>query len=670
MVQIKPAKFIDGKNRTIAQPNEASILSGQNNSRIINGKALIVWDENIPDKKMDAIDTDQITPSAYCVSESIDNIDDNWKNGAFKYLIPNFRQRVHDGETFLIVGDHFGIGSSREMSPAGLKAIAEEVGLELVIVCGNNPGDIFRRNALNLGLHVVQSKDAVRDTRDGDIFKFNVQTRELTNITQNKKHHVVKLNDKEGAVVNIGGVFELGRKDFLNTVSREPIINWPNSNLSKYMSITEQIIWSHRVNKADEVKPGAVLKVYADLFPASDGTAPFAIYTFNKITGGNKIYPRQAAIVNDHFVFTNKVSDKKQLEISKKFAEQYDIKFPYYASSGEGIFHLYFPENGLIHPGGIYVGADSHSRTYGAYGSIGIGVGSTALGLGWSTGYAYLTVPKSCRIIFYGKLSKWVTGKDVALYLLKRFGKHLLHNMSVEFIDKDMQLSMSYRHTIANMMSEAEVQNAIFVSDQITLDWYAKRNIELIYPKISSGKYAIYEFEEQFNLENIVPLVAKPFSPDNVFSSSEIAKAKISFSKAYIGSCTNGSYEDLLQAAQILFLAKEKGFNKIASNVTFVVFPGSALVKEQIEKKELGLNGYSVAEIIREFGGQIRQSWCGPCFGQGCDALKEDEKAITTFNRNWKNRMGFGSESFLASPVVLAASIIAGYICSPRELGL
>src|SRR4030081_1496175 len=153
---------------------------------IITGKALIFWDLKVPGKrkKLDAIDTDQITPSADCVSESLDTLDERWKAGSFRYLMPDFRARVHRGATFLIAGDRFAIGSSREMSPAGLKAIAEEVGRDMVVVCGDNMGDIFRRNALNLGLHVVQSPEAVADARDGDEFSFDPATRRLANLTQ------------------------------------------------------------------------------------------------------------------------------------------------------------------------------------------------------------------------------------------------------------------------------------------------------------------------------------------------------------------------------------------------------------------------------------------------------------------------------------------------------
>src|SRR5687767_783935 len=152
---------------------------------VIRGRALIFWDPKVPGsryrRKLDAIDTDQITPAADCVSESLATLDERWKAGSFRYLMPDFRARVHRGETFLVAGDRFAIGSSREMSPAGIKGIADEAGLEMVVVCGRNMGDIFRRNALNLGLHVVQSPEAVADARDGDEFEFHPASRRLVN---------------------------------------------------------------------------------------------------------------------------------------------------------------------------------------------------------------------------------------------------------------------------------------------------------------------------------------------------------------------------------------------------------------------------------------------------------------------------------------------------------
>src|SRR5262249_24838376 len=160
------------------------------------------------------------------------------------------------------------------------------------------------------------------------------------------------------------------------------------------------------------------LRLYADLLPASDGTAPFAIHTFNVITGGATIFPRQAAIASDHFVFTGKDEDTKQTQISEEFARQHRIGRPYHAVPGDGIFHFYCPEQGLIVPGGSYPGADSHSRAYGAYGAVGVGVGSTTLGFGWATGSVYFTLARQRRVVFTGQLQPWVSGKDIVLELL------------------------------------------------------------------------------------------------------------------------------------------------------------------------------------------------------------------------------------------------------------
>ena len=323
------------------------------------------------------------------MSESLETLDERWKAGSFRYLMPDFRARVHRGETFVIAGDRFAIGSSREMSPAGLKGVAEEAGLELVIICGNNMGDIFRRNSFNLGLHVVQSPEAVADAQDGDAFAFDPSSREVRNETRDKTYVPVPLSAKEEEIRSSGGIFAVGRREFPAAVRARPEIDWPADDAARRMTTTEQIVWAHRVDKEiapQDLRPGTTLRVYADLLPASDGTAPFSIHTFNQITGGDTIDPRQAAIANDHFVFTGVDADEKQTSIGREFARRHGLEKPYYATPGDGIFHFYFPEQGLVMPGQFIPGADSHSRAYGAYGAVGIGVGSTTLGFGWSTG--------------------------------------------------------------------------------------------------------------------------------------------------------------------------------------------------------------------------------------------------------------------------------------------
>ena len=636
---------------------------------MIRGRALIFRDPKSPSKKLDAIDTDQITPAADCVSESLDTLDERWKAGSFRYLMPDFRARVHRGETFVIAGDRFAIGSSREMSPAGLKAIAEEVGLQMVIICANNMGDIFRRNSFNLGLHVVQSPEAVADAKDGDEFTFDPVSRKIANVTQGKSYTPVPLSPKEDEIRQSGGIFAVGRREFLSSVLRKPEVVFPDADRARTMSSTAQIVWAHRVDKDADVAPGATLRVYADLLPASDGTAPFSIHTFNQITGGNTIFPRQAAVANDHFVFTGKQDDDKQTAIGRQFAAFHGIEKPYYATPGDGIFHFYFPEQGLVLPGQFIPGADSHSRAYGAYGAVGMGVGSTTLGFGWSTGYVYFTMARERRVTFRGKLSPWVTGKDIVLELLRRWGAKQSQGMSVELVDADQQLPIAFRNTIANMMAEAEALNGIFAPDDITYEWYRNKGFgKLPYPHFECGADATFEIDEAFNLGDVAPMIAKPFSPGNAFPAEEVAKERIDFDKAMIGSCTNGSYDDLLSAALVLIAARKKGLTKARKE--FVVFPGSGGVKVAIERPDPRLGGESIADVFRGVGGEIRASWCGPCFGQGPDALEKGQRAITSFNRNWQNRMGIGGEGYLASPSVVAASALAGYMAPPTELGL
>ena len=653
-----------GIERQAAEPEAARA------EHTIRGKALIFWDRSgrRPGKKLDAIDTDQITPAKDCVSESLETLDERWKAGSFRYLMPDFRKRVHAGQTFVIAGDRFAIGSSREMSPAGLKAVAEEAGLEMVIVCGDNLGDIFRRNAFNLGLQVVQAPDAVEDAQDGDTLTFEPGARRLANETRQKTYDPLPLTPKEDEIRRSGGIFTIGRREFAASVRRPPTIEWPDDDTARRMTTTERIVWAHRVDKDADAKPGATLRVYADLLPASDGTAPFSIHTFNQITGGNTIYPRQIAVANDHFVFTRKEADDKQTAIGKAFAEKFGIRRPYYATPGDGIFHFYFPEQGLVHPGSFVAGADSHSRAYGAYGAVGIGVGSTTLGFGWATGYVFTTLSKARRVVFTGTLQPWVSGKDIVLKLLERWGTAQSQGMSVEFVDEHTQLPIAYRNTIANMMAEGEAQNGIFAADELTAAWYSEKGIALPYPLVQPGRDAHYEIDEALDLSDVVPMIAKPYSPGNAFAAEEVATEHLTFDKAYIGSCTNGSYDDLLQAALVVRGARDAGHAKAATD--FVIFPGSGSVKDAIERPDARLAGDSVANVLRSVGAQIRMSWCGPCFGQGDDALAPGQRAITSFNRNWQNRMGVGGEGYLASPAVVASSALLGYMAPPSELHL
>ena len=201
------------------------------------------------------------------------------------------------------------------------------------------------------------------------------------------------------------------------------------------------------------------------------------------------IFPRQAAIANDHFVFTGREDDESRRASDAHSRALHGLEKPYYATPGDGIFHFYFPEQGLVMPGQFIPGADSHSRAYGAYGAVGMGVGSTTLGFGWATGYIYFTLPRARRVVFAGALQPWVSGKDIVLELLRRWGAQQSQGMSVELVDANRQLPIAYRNTIANMMAEAEALNGIFAPDEMTYAWYRAKGItDLPYPPLRAGR--------------------------------------------------------------------------------------------------------------------------------------------------------------------------------------
>ena len=319
-------------------------------------------------------------------------------------------------------------------------------------------------------------------------------------------------------------------------------------------------------------------------------------------------------------------------------------------------------------PGAVVPGADSHSRAYGAYGALGIGIGSTALGFGWATGSVFLTPAPARRVVLSGELPPWSSGKDIVLALISRWNGAAA-GASVEFVDPAGALPIAWRNTICNMMAEAEAWNGIFAFDEVTSGFYESRGIrDLPYPRLASGPSARFAEEEVFDLATVEPLVALPAAPGNAHPATRVAESRLGFDRAYIGSCTNGSYEDLLSAAQVVRAARDQGHDRAREK--FVIFPGSGGVRKQIEQGEPRLGGEPIASVLRSVGGEIRASWCGPCFGQGEDALQPGMRAITSFNRNWENRMGRGGEGYLASPAVVAASALLGYIAPPSELGL
>jgi len=424
-------------------------------------------------------------------------------------------------------------------------------------------------------------------------------------------------------------------------------------------TLTERIISEHLVDESEEE-----LELRVDQILLEDATGTMACLQF-ELLGLERVQVPTVSYV-DHNVLQFDNKNPEDHAYLRSWAARYGAL---YSRPGNGISHYLHLER-FARPGGFLLGADSHTTMAGALGMLAIGAGATEVAVAMA-GWPYVVErPRIAGVELRGRLRPWVQSKDVVLELLRRWGTAQAQGMSVEFVDSGRALPMTYRNTIANMMAEAEAQNGIFAQDATTEAWFKERGIELPYPRLVSGAAARFEIDESMRLDEIVPMIAKPFSPGNAFPAAEVARERLAFDKALVGSCTNGSYDDLLGAALVLRAARSAGIERVAAGISFVVFPGSGAVGRQIELPEQRLGGASIAEIFRSAGAALRQSWCGPCFGQGSDALRPGERAITSFNRNWQNRMGVGGQGYLASPAVVAASALAGYMAPPSELGI
>lgn len=419
------------------------------------------------------------------------------------------------------------------------------------------------------------------------------------------------------------------------------------------MTITEKILAAHAGKES--VSPGDLIQVDVDLVLANDITAPLAIEAFKKL-GAESVFDREKiAMVQDHFVPNKDIQSAQQVKLMREFVREYTIK--YFFELGEtGIEHVILPEKGLVSPGDLVIGADSHTCTYGALAAFSTGMGSTDLGVILATGSTWLKVPESMRIVYEGKLGPWLGGKDLILYTLGVLGVAGAVYRSLEFTGEGVrQLSMAHRFTMANMAVEAGAKNGIFPADEITAD-YMKDRSSRAGSFIQSDPEAGYVQEIHVALESMEPQVAIPHSPDNVRPISEIGWVRLD--QVFLGSCTNGRLEDLREAAALL-----KG-HRVAKSTRLIVIPGSpAIYREALRE--------GIMEVFLEAGAVIGPPCCGPCLGGHMGILAAGEKALSTSNRNFVGRMGHPeSEVYLAGPAVAAASAIAGEIISPAQIGL
>jgi 3-isopropylmalate/(R)-2-methylmalate dehydratase large subunit len=417
------------------------------------------------------------------------------------------------------------------------------------------------------------------------------------------------------------------------------------------MTITEKILAAHA--DLEQVAPGEIINCRVDVALGNDITAPLAIQAFREM-GARQVFDKAKVIlVPDHFAPNKDILSADQCLLMRRFAQEQGLV--HYLEVGRmGIEHALLPEQGLVGPGYLVIGADSHTCTYGALGAFATGVGSTDLAAAMALGEIWLRVPETIKFIYTGKLQPWVGGKDLILYTIKAIGVDGALYKAMEFTGPTIRnLDMSGRFTMANMAIEAGGKNGVFPVDEITLD-YLRGRMESGYTIYQSDADASYAEVKEYDCSQIEPQVACPSSPANV--KGVRALAKVTIDQAVIGSCTNGRLEDLRLAARIL-----KG-KKVAPYVRLIVIPAT----QEIYLKALQ---EGLLEIFVQAGAAVSTPTCGPCLGGHMGVLAAGEVAIATTNRNFVGRMGHPlSQVYLANPAVAAASAITGKITSPEEV--
>lgn len=416
-------------------------------------------------------------------------------------------------------------------------------------------------------------------------------------------------------------------------------------------TITEKILMAHTDLK--DIAPGQLINARVDIALGNDITAPIAIREF-RAAGGKKVFDKdKVALVLDHFTPNKDISSAQQCKTVREFAVEHGITH-FFEGGQVGVEHALLPEKGIVLPGDLVVGADSHTCTYGALGAFATGVGSTDLAAAMLTGELWFKVPSSIKFIVYGKLPKWVCGKDLILNIIGRIGVDGALYQAMEFTGETISnLPMADRLSMANMAIEAGAKNGIFALDSVTVD-YVKGRAKRPYKIYTSDTSATYSQIIEIDASKLEPQVAFPHLPSNVRGVSQAGQVKID--QSLIGSCTNGRIEDLRIAAQIL---KNR---KAAPHVRLIVVPATPFIYKQAMSEGL-LDIFMNAEAV------ISPPSCGACLGGHMGILAEGERSVATTNRNFVGRMGHPkSEVYLASPAVAAASAVLGRIASPEEL--
>ena len=416
------------------------------------------------------------------------------------------------------------------------------------------------------------------------------------------------------------------------------------------MTLAEKILAAHADRK--KVRPGEFINTKVDLIMANDITAPLAIREFRRFGVDRVSDPKKIVMVPDHFVPNKDIASAEQAKLMKEFC--YEQGTLYFEIGQAGIEHVLLPEQGLVLPGDVVIGGDSHTCTYGALGAFATGMGSTDIAAAMATGDTWMKVPPTIKLVYHGSLRKWVGGKDLILYTIGQIGVDGALYSAMEFGGEAIDaLTMDGRFTMANMAIEAGAKAGLFRVDNKT-QLYVKSRAKRSYAVYEPDNDAEYAQIIEYDASVIEPQVALPHSPANTKPISQVGEIEIN--QAVIGSCTNGRLEDLRLAAQIL-----KG-RKVHPTVRCIVIPGSQQV--YLDALTEGL-----IEIFIKAGAAVSTPTCGPCLGGHMGVLAAGERCISTTNRNFVGRMGSPqSEVYLANPAVAAASAIAGRITSPEEI--
>jgi len=416
--------------------------------------------------------------------------------------------------------------------------------------------------------------------------------------------------------------------------------------------MTQKII-AQRAGK-DSVQPGELVECSLDLVFGNDITSPVAIDEFYKIGVKEVFHKDKIALVPDHFTPNKDIAAAGLAKKTREFARAMGIT-NYFEVGKVGIEHALLPEKGLISPGYVVIGADSHTCTHGALGAFATGVGSTDMAAAMATGYLWFKVPEAIKIVLKGEMGPYVSGKDVILHLIGLLGVDGARYCSLEFTGNVAALTMDDRFTISNMAVEAGAKNGIFPVDAATLEYLAAHGG---HPgtAYTADEDAAYISEHVIDLGQILPTVAFPHLPENAKTIREAEALHIGIQQVVIGSCTNGRIDDMRAAAAIL-----KG-REVHEDVRCIIIPATQAVWKQCVDEGL-------MNIFVDAGAAVSTPTCGPCIGGHMGILAAGERCVSTTNRNFVGRMGhITSEIYLAGPAVAAASAIAGYICGPRPL--